>query len=372
MDIQSSFLSILKNLGPGEVMFIPLEVDGIPAHQIWQQFFVPGLASVRLLQGNELGRHNQILVRMGAGRPEPPVLPPLACGLCESREVAESVRLTEMSIGICPRCNSGMILGKKTATNGTGIAVDYSARYAEELQEEKADSCWRLLRERTEDLLGINNILDIGCGSGAFLDLAKDRGLCTAGLEIAPAAALAAVRKGHEIYCNSIEKEAFPPGCRFDLIVMWDILKHLTNPHLALVNAFELLAPGGRLFILTPLMGSLFDRWGIKLARLSGARLNQLLHMCWSRDHLFRFHPGGIGQVLRSLGFARVKAEEVLLLSLKVDRYAGGRILRSWTGYPFLDRLFSRLGVQLVQTLRINNKILVEAVRGPEEKGDIR
>jgi len=258
----------------------------------------------------------------------------------------------------------------ETVTSGTDGTDDYSARYAEEFQEEKIGSCWRLLRERTEDLRGIKNILDIGCGSGAFLDLAKEEGLCTAGLEIAPTAALAAVRKGHEIYCNSVEIEAFPSGCQFDLIVMWDILEHLTHPHLALGNAFELLAPGGRLFILTPMMGSIFDRWGIKLARLSGTRLNQLLRMCWSRDHLFRFHPSGIGQVLRSLGFTQVKVGEILLLSLKADRYAGGRILQSWTGYRFLDRLLSRLGVKLVQALRINNKILIEAARGPEERGD--
>lgn len=297
-------------------------------------------------------------------------MPTLACGLCESRDVAENVRLPEMSVGICPCCHSGMVLGAGTAIDGTGGANDYSARYSEESREGKIESCWRLLRERTDDLRGIRNILDIGCGSGDFLDLAREAGLSTAGLEIAPTAALAAVRKGHEIYCNSVEIEAFPPGRRFDLIVMWDILEHLMNPRLALANAFELLAPGGRLFILTPMMGSIFDRWGITLARVSGLRFSQLLRMCWSRDHLFRFHPIGLGQVLRTLGFAQIKAEEVLLLSLKADRYAGGRILQSWTGSPFLDRHISQMGVKLVQALRINNKVLIEASRGCEERGD--
>jgi SAM-dependent methyltransferase len=349
---------------------IPMKGSDILAHPVWQQLFIPGLASVQLLQENVSGGHDQMVVRMGARRAEPALLPAMVCGLCESQEVAEIIRLAEMRIGICRHCHSGMVLGMETAISGTGGADDYSARYIEEFQEEKPESCWRLLRERTDGLRGIKNILDIGCGAGAFLDLAKEKGLSTAGLEIAPTAALAAVRKGHEIFCNSVEKEAFPPGCQFDLIVMWDVLEHLTNPRLALGNAFALLAPRGRLFILTPMMGSVFDRWGIKLARLSGARLNQLLRICWSQYHLFRFHPCGIGHVLRCLGFTQVKDDQVLLLSLKADRYAGGRILHSWTGSPFWDRQISKLGVKLVQALRINNKLLIEASWDREERQD--
>jgi 2-polyprenyl-3-methyl-5-hydroxy-6-metoxy-1,4-benzoquinol methylase len=371
MDIQLSVSSILQNLAPGEVVSIPLKENSLLKHPVWQDILISGQASLRLCREQKSDSHNSMLVRMGSGLSAPSPKTNHICHLCSSQKMMEVVQIQEMSIVVCSNCYSGIVQDLKSSPTATSNADDYSNRYSQEFQEEKTGACWQLLQERTENLQGIKSILDIGCGSGAFLDLARAKGMSTSGLEIAPTAALDAIQKGHEVYCNSVEIEAFPPGSQFDLIVMWDILEHLSMPQFALSNVFKLMAVDGRLFILTPMMGSICDRWGIRLSRLSGGRFNQLLQMCWSQEHLFRFHPHGIEQALRSLGFIQVKVEPVLLLSLKSDCYAGGRILKSWTGHPLLDSLISKLGVKLVQALSFNNKILIEAVRGADEIGGI-
>lgn len=286
------------------------------------------------------------------------------CPMCGNHEVTESVCFEEMTVGFCPRCSSGMVIEIKGETHDEHHADDYSARYEQERLASKASACWDLVFERTQGLREVESILDIDCGEGAFLDLAKRAGLHTAGIEISPHAALVAVQKGHEIFCNSVEEASFPPGVRFDIITMWDILEHLHQPNQALRNVFVSIAPGGRLFIATPMIGSVYDRLGILLHRLSGGRFNQLLRMCWSREHLFRFDREDACQVLRSIGFANVKVVPLLLLSLKPDTYAGGKILHGWTGHHTFDRFISICGVWLAKFFRLHNKILIEAVRG--------
>jgi SAM-dependent methyltransferase len=324
MVVQSLDLSTPQNYTRGKVASIPLESENILDHAFWQNFFISGLGSVRLLQEEEGGFHNRMLIRIGSGQEAPPPTPTFTCGLCGSRSVVECVSLSEIGIGVCDRCHSGIVLRVEDKLESDGDSDDYSSRYTEELMEGKIEACWKLLWERTDGLHGANSLLDVGCGSGKFLDIAKKHGVTTAGVEISPLADLAAVQNGHEIYCKSVEVETFPPGCQFDIVVMWDILEHLSRPRLALRSIVKLLAPGGRLFIVTPMMGSIFDRWCIKINRLSGTRLNQLIHMSWSRDHLFRFQPDGISRVLDSLGYSKINVEPVQLLSLQPDRYAGG------------------------------------------------
>lgn len=290
--------------------------------------------------------------------------PPVGvCGLCGAVDPPPLLKLDALSIGRCPRCKSGRVLPQAGAGgHAEEYLEDYSARYTAELDRAKARSCWRLLVETLAEPPAGTRLLELGAGDGDFLDLAREHGLATTGLEISRESARAASERGHSMRVGSAE-EPLPGDEQFDLIVAWDLLEHLPSPRQCLAMAYQALAPHGTLLIATPRMGSVFDRLGLPLARLG---IQQLARMCFSHDHLYRFDGEGLKRVLLELGFAEVRVKPIQLTSLSAERYAGGNILPSWTGVRALDRLLSRSGFALVSALKLSNKILVVAKRGAE------
>lgn len=240
-----------------------------------------------------------------------------------------------------------------------------SADYEEELNPAKAEFCMELLRKCSNNLADVRSVLDVGCGEGRFLDAARAAGLRTAGVEISARAARLAEAKGHTLVNQSIVDAPLPADPAFDAVTMWDLLEHLDSPGLALRNVAAALRPGGHLLVVTPMMGSIYDRLGVPLCKLSGGRFDKLVEMCWGHDHVFRYHRRGIRQPLEDAGFQQVRVTPVLLLSLSARAYAGGKLSPSWTGRAWVDRTISRTGVRLARLCRLHNKILIHARRKP-------
>jgi SAM-dependent methyltransferase len=273
--------------------------------------------------------------------------------------VRELIRFQGFTIGRCPHCCSGMVIGSPHPSNHDPDA--YAVRYRHEVVGSKASECWKLFVDCSGGLMGVRSVLDLGCGDGSFLDIARDHGLRTAGIELSETSANAAADSGHEVRAGSI-LDAFPSDFQgFDAVTMWDVLEHLPDPGRALERARDAVRPGGRLILVSPMMGSKYDQLGIIVSRLSRGRIDQLLRMCWSEDHLFRFDPRGLSETLLELGFVRVRARPVLLLSLGTTSYAGGPFFPGWTHSSKLNRSLSWIGVHVARLLRVRNKVLVEA-----------
>jgi SAM-dependent methyltransferase len=117
-------------------------------------------------------------------------------------------------------------------------------------------------------------VVDVGCGSGAFLKMLKDRGRKNvAGIDWALDAASAAThRSGVPAVCGTLSRAPFAPGtCA--AITMFHVLEHLYEPARYLEAAHELLAADGRLIVHVPNAASweflLFgERWsGLEVPR---------------------------------------------------------------------------------------------------------
>jgi 2-polyprenyl-3-methyl-5-hydroxy-6-metoxy-1,4-benzoquinol methylase len=100
-------------------------------------------------------------------------------------------------------------------------------------------------------------VLDLGCGTGAFLDLLRDAGLPARGIDASPAAVAACRARGHAVDCADLEAavarlQADP--VRFSAVVLVHVIEHFDGPRaLALLAAAaKLLAPSGVLLIVTP------------------------------------------------------------------------------------------------------------------------
>ncbi len=134
------------------------------------------------------------------------------------------------------------------------------------------------------------SLLDIGAYIGVFVQVAAQRGWDAWGVEPSDWAAAEAQRHG----LNVIAGTQYAPelaGRQFDVITMWDVIEHVTDPKSEIRHARELLRPGGVLVLHTMDIDSL-------LARLMGTRWPWLMDM-----HLHYFSQKTMRAMLEDVGF---------------------------------------------------------------------
>lgn len=102
-------------------------------------------------------------------------------------------------------------------------------------------------------------ILDIGCGNGSFLDLARKNGWNCSGTELNLKDLEITRAKGQTVINANIEDPYFK-GRAFDVVSLWEVLEHVPDPRATLHNVNSLLNPGGVIFILVPNRDSFINR----------------------------------------------------------------------------------------------------------------
>lgn len=179
-------------------------------------------------------------------------------------------------------------------------------------------------------------LLDVGCASGTFMELASRAGWAATGVELGESTAQAARDRGLDVRTGTLADVAdhFPAGS-FSLITFWDVLEHLRDPRQELALARSLLAPGGTLAATMPNVDGLYPQVTLRLlARSTGAWEYPELPV-----HLFDFSPRTIALLLRRNGFGNVRVRTFATpfwyyrwTSLSVGALGGrvrGRVLRA-------------------------------------------
>ncbi|WP_396187669.1 class I SAM-dependent methyltransferase [Flavobacterium sp.] len=92
------------------------------------------------------------------------------------------------------------------------------------------------------------NLLDIGAGTGDFLNEANKQGWTTLGYEPNNSAKILAENKG-VVFTDDI---FVLPNASFDVITMWHVLEHVPNLEEYIANLKRLLKPGGTIIIAVP------------------------------------------------------------------------------------------------------------------------
>jgi SAM-dependent methyltransferase len=177
------------------------------------------------------------------------------------------------------------------------------------------------------------NLLEIGCGTGLFLEEALRSGCWTvAGVEPSERAATYAREKLHvPIYQNRFSEVKLTPES-YDLIVMWNVLEHLEHPIYDLRYAYQLLKERGWLILAIPNLEGFEASWfgpywvGWDLPR-----------------HLYIFPLKILSEMLISIGFrwvtTRCISTSYAVLGHSLDFWS-----QSWeTRYPLLRRLLLSL-----------------------------
>lgn len=117
------------------------------------------------------------------------------------------------------------------------------------IRKHTLDQKRKLIENETSRKRG--SILDVGSGTGAFLNTMRKAAWEIKGLEPDEGAR----RKALELYGLhlDISEELFSlPGQSFDAITLWHVLEHVHELHAYITRLKELLRPGGILFIAVP------------------------------------------------------------------------------------------------------------------------
>ena len=138
-------------------------------------------------------------------------------------------------------------------------------------------------------------LLDVGCGSGVFLVLARALGYATTGLEPDPEAARTASAAGIDVRCGSFPSSLLPSG-HYEQITLSHVFEHLHQPQAAIHELFSLLRPGGRIWFTQPNLDSFgFELFGKYWRGLEAPR------------HLNLFGADALMRFLQVAGFENVR-----------------------------------------------------------------
>jgi len=196
------------------------------------------------------------------------------------------------------------------------IAAYYSTprKYDAWLEKEaERDLLWRRRLKKVERHKKMGTLLDIGTGTGQFLNIARGAFTSVYGTEISESAVTIAKEKyGLDIVRSQIVAVDFKETT-FDNITLFHVLEHVHDPLAVLEKCRALLCSGGRLFIAVPNeLGSLrnmvrkvLNRLGLKKIRYHGKLGLPEIKLDGSLDeiHLSHFTPQVLLHFLERQGF---------------------------------------------------------------------
>lgn len=161
-------------------------------------------------------------------------------------------------------------------------------------------------------------LLDVGCGNGGFLLLARQAGWQVEGLDFDAAAVRTAQSRGLDVHHGNVELLVDRDGF-YDFITLSHVIEHVHQPLKMLQHLHGLLRPGGVLWLETPNIASLgaeqfANNWRAlepprHLALFNSSSLRESLHLAGFRSLKQHWHGMSIfGVFSQSDALARNEA----------------------------------------------------------------
>jgi len=222
------------------------------------------------------------------------------CRLCGSHDL-RVLFVAERSDRQVVRCRGCGLVFYDPQPSPAQAAAFYSDHYLDDeypaaRTHERIQLAHRRLA-RIEQMTGIGSLLDVGCGRGDFLIAARQRGWAVAGLDRSPAAARMAAAAAVPVFEGELTGPR-PAGLEpADVVTLWDVLEHLTDPVAALASLPRWIRPHGQLIVETQNVRSVSAVW-------MGRRWEQFV-----KFHLYHFSPPTLRVALERAGFDEIRIE---------------------------------------------------------------
>ena len=139
-----------------------------------------------------------------------------------------------------------------------------------------------------------NKLLDVGCGIGYFLEVAKKRGWEVYGTEYTEEAIKICESKGIQMKQGILDPTHYDLES-FDVITSFEVIEHINNPQIEISHISSLLRKGGLFYVTTPNFNSL-------LRYYLGPKYNVI---GWP-EHLSYYTPSTINKLIKKYQFKKV------------------------------------------------------------------
>lgn len=182
------------------------------------------------------------------------------CGAEAAREIFVKHGFSHGRCGDCSAIYVNPILNHERLhafyldeTSYTQVLVNETQR---SLDEKRFAYCLEVLDQLVR---APGRLLDVGCGPGTFLTVARARGWTVQGVEFNKACIALLAAAGIDVIDVPIERAPLEPES-YQCVALWDVLEHIASPADFLASIHRLLSPDGILMIEVPHVDSLVSR----------------------------------------------------------------------------------------------------------------
>jgi 2-polyprenyl-3-methyl-5-hydroxy-6-metoxy-1,4-benzoquinol methylase len=216
------------------------------------------------------------------------------CLLCECTSLKKMERYADTHLVACAKCN--FVFSQRIPSEKELIAY-YDGYGRNDYLSPLTIKRYNELLDKFEPFRKTNRLLDVGCGIGYFLEVAKDRGWEVYGTEYTDKAIEICTSKGIAMKQGKLNPLDFELAS-FDILTSFEVLEHINNPSEEIDNFHKLLRPGGLVYLTTPNFNSLLRY-----------KLKEKYNVITYPEHLCYYTPKTLKKLFLGNGFKKHKIE---------------------------------------------------------------
>jgi SAM-dependent methyltransferase len=237
--------------------------------------------------------------------------PPI-CPICGDTNPRQRYQITRFEVLECPACTQIFLyplpseeeigqMFSELYTTGGGSVPELKSYYGfcyEDAPDNPLVQTYEAYLDQIEVHKSPGSILDIGCGTGLFLSVARRRGWEPFGIDASEEATRhASEHFGLDPWVGEFA-DFSSEDRKFDVITGWDIIEHTREPVKLLETMRSSLAPDGIVALSTPNQKSILDLLAGAFYRLSGGLHTSSLEKFYIEQHFLYFTPDTLGRSL--------------------------------------------------------------------------
>lgn len=177
----------------------------------------------------------------------------MVCISCNNKDIRKVINIKKRNIYECNLCGLAFVWPipseKQVKKVIDKISVNFYGEYVKE--KEYYDKYFSSKIEEIKDIINSGQLLDIGCGPGTFLKIAKKSGFKVSGVDLSPNAVNYCKEEGLIVYQGTIDSKKLK-NKKFDVITAFQVLEHIKEPDIFLNSVYRHLKKGGVLLLTTP------------------------------------------------------------------------------------------------------------------------